>query len=143
MDALIQGVSLTPLRHIKGDAGDIFHIMRKDTPGFKQFGEVYISTVKQGSVKGWKRHREMTLNIVVPAGAIRFVLYNEKDKTLMDVVLSPDNYQRLTVLPGTWMAFRGEGPEESFLVNFADITHDPSEAESMPLDNSMIPYAWQ
>ncbi len=143
MDEFIEGVQLTPLKHITGAAGDIFHIMRNDTDGFKEFGEVYISTVKPGNIKGWKRHTKMTLNISVPVGAIRFILYNEATKQIQDCVLSSANYQRLTVSPGIWMAFRGEGTEESFLVNFADIPHDPAEAEALDLNNSLIPYEWK
>ena len=140
---MIKGVQLTSLKHIAGTAGDIFHIMRSDTPLFKGFGEVYVSTIKPGNIKGWKRHNKMTLNIAVPSGSIRFVLYEESDKKIQEVILSPDNYNRLTVPPGLWMAFQCEGDEEAFLVNFADIPHNPTEADSLELDNSIIPYAWK
>jgi dTDP-4-dehydrorhamnose 3,5-epimerase len=143
MDEFIEGVQLTPLKHISGATGDIFHIMRNDAAGFKEFGEVYISTVKPGNIKGWKRHTKMTLNISVPFGVIRFVLYNAGTKKIQEFVLSPANYQRLTVSPGVWMAFRGEGLHESFLVNFADIPHDPAEAEALDLNNNVIPYEWK
>lgn len=143
MDELIAGVQLTPLKHIPGNAGDIFHIMKKDSPGYEGFGEVYISTVKPGFVKGWKRHTRMTLNIVVPFGRIRFVLYDDSSKKKKEIILSPDNYNRLTVPPGLWMAFRGEANIESFLVNFANIPHDPAEAENLAIDNNIIPYEWK
>ncbi|HEY6502864.1 MAG TPA: WxcM-like domain-containing protein [Chitinophagaceae bacterium] len=143
MDELITGVQVTPLKHIPGNAGDIFHIMKNDSPGFDGFGEVYISTVKPGSVKGWKRHTRMTLNIVVPLGKIRFVVYDEGSKKIQEVILSPDNYNRLTVPPGLWMAFRCEADQESFLVNFANIVHDPAEAENLAIDNNVIPYEWK
>ncbi|MBC7947571.1 MAG: WxcM-like domain-containing protein [Chitinophagaceae bacterium] len=139
---MIAGIEMTPLKHIRGDAGDIFHIMRSDAAGFKGFGEVYISTVKPGNRKGWKRHTKMTLNLVVPFGKIRFVLYEQQTGIFQEVVLSPEDYHRLTVPPGIWMAFQNEGTEESFLINFASIPHDPTEAETLQLDNTVIPYAW-
>ncbi|MEI9806542.1 MAG: WxcM-like domain-containing protein [Bacteroidota bacterium] len=143
MDELIAGVQLTPLKHIPGNAGDIFHVMKNDSAGYKGFGEVYISTVKNGFVKGWKRHTKMTLNIVVPVGRIRFVLYDEGTKKVQEIILSPENYNRLTVTPGIWMAFKGEANGESLLVNFADIQHDPAEADNLTLDNTAIPYEWK
>lgn len=143
MDELMTGVQLTPVKHIPGNAGDIFHIIKNDSAGFKGFGEVYISTVKPGFVKGWKRHTKMTLNIVVPIGQIHFVLYDDRSKMIREITLSPGNYNRLTVSPGIWLAFKGEAMQESFLVNFADITHDPAEADNLPLDNTVIPYAWK
>jgi dTDP-4-dehydrorhamnose 3,5-epimerase len=48
--------------------------------------------------------------------------------------LSPNNYQRLTIKPGLWMAFRGIG-EYNMLLNLASIEHDPSESISIELEN--------
>lgn len=136
-------IRLTPLKHIVGELGDVFHIMRKDSPDYPGFGEVYISTVKEAAIKGWKKHYQMTLNIVVPIGKILFVLYDECEKEFREIILSPENYQRLTVPPGTWMAFKGLAEGESLLVNFADVPHDPAEAEGLELINSLIPYEWK
>jgi dTDP-4-dehydrorhamnose 3,5-epimerase len=141
-------VQLLPLKHIKAEAGDIFHIMRNDSPSYKGFGEVYISTIKPGFIKGWKRHKEMTLNIVVPVGAIFFVLYDNRSSSfnnhqITEIRLSPENYCRLTIPPGIWMAFKCEGDKESMLINFADIVHNPSESDSLELTTKEIPYEWK
>lgn len=143
MDVLIKGVYWLEAKHIASPSGDIFHIMRKDVESYNGFGEVYISTVKQGAIKGWKKHTRMRLNIVVPSGSIRFVVYNPETKEKAAILISPENYKRLTVEPGIWMAFRGESPGTSFLVNFADIPHDPSEAESLGLDQPPVDHDWQ
>ena len=148
MESIIQGVYLTPLKHIQGSAGDIFHIMRNDGELFKRFGEVYISTIRPGHIKGWKRHKKMTLNIAVPSGRILFVLYdNRKNDTarnkIQEIILSPDEYNLLTVPPGIWMAFKCETNTESFLINFADIVHDPSESDTLDINNDTIPYEWK
>ena len=42
------------------------------------------------------------------------------------------HYQRLTVPPGIWVAFSGEGPGENIVLNIASIPHDPVEAETLP-----------
>ena len=135
MDKII----LTPLKQIHNPKGDIFHAMKKSDDGYDGFGEAYFSTVHKADVKGWKKHTKMTLNLVVPIGAIEFVVYNEDTKEFLSVVLSQDNYQRLTVKPNFWMAFRGVG-ENNMLLNLASIEHDPEEAVNIELES--IPYEW-
>ncbi|MFW5613324.1 MAG: dTDP-4-dehydrorhamnose 3,5-epimerase, partial [Campylobacter hyointestinalis] len=70
---------------------------------------------------------------------IEFIIYNEKNKDFFSVKLSKNNYQRLTVSPNLWMAFRGIG-EYNMLLNLASIEHDPNEAVNVDLDK--IKYEW-
>jgi dTDP-4-dehydrorhamnose 3,5-epimerase len=144
MDSIKQ-VILTPLKIIEGQAGNVMHALKATEASFDGFGEVYLSTVRQHCVKGWKKHRHMILNIIVPVGVIKFVLCDDREDSetygrIQEITLSPDNYQRLTVPPGVWMAFQGLSEGENMLMNVASIAHDPSEAESLPLDSTLIPY---
>ena len=87
----------------------------------------------------------MILNLVVPFGCIRFVLFDDRKENptfrqLQVIELSLANYQRLTVPPGIWMAFQGIGEKENLLLNIASITHNPDEADNLPLVNDVIPY---
>ena len=133
----MDGVTLTPLKQIYNPKGDIFHAMKKSDDGFDGFGEAYFSTVHKDNIKGWKKHTKMTLNLIVPVGTIEFVVYDENAKEFFSVVLSQDNYQRLTVKAGLWMAFRGL-EENSMLLNIASIEHDPQEA----INIEEIKYEW-
>ena len=135
----MDGVILTPLKQIHHSKGDIYHAMKKTDSGYDGFGEAYFSTVNKDDVKGWKKHTKMTLNLVVPVGAIEFVIYNEDSKYFFSVALSQENYQRLTVKPGLWMSFRGLN-DNNMLLNLASIEHDPSETIVKPLDE--IFYEW-
>ena len=142
----IEGVIVTPLKIITGASGNVMHAIKNHEPAFQGFGEAYFSTVEPGEVKGWKKHTRMVLNLIVPAGEISFVLYDgRKDSpsydTTWEVSLSLSNYQRLTVPPGVWMAFKGVGTGLNMLLNIASIPHDPLEAENLPLINDFIPYA--
>ena len=134
----MDGVTLTPLKQIFNPKGDILHAMKKSDEGFCGFGEAYFSTVAHNMIKGWKRHREMTLNLVVPVGSIEFVCFDGRN--FKSVTLSSENYQRLTVLPGIWMAFRGVADKHSVLLNIASIEHDPNESENCSLED--IAYEW-
>ncbi len=142
---VINDVLLTPLGIIFGDSGNVMHALKQQESSFHGFGEAYFSTVQMNAVKGWKKHRRMVLNMVVPSGAIRFVLYDDRDdsksfQTIQEIILSKENYQRLTVPPGIWMAFQGLSNEVNMLLNIASIPHDPAEAEKLPIQNELIPY---
>ena len=135
----MDGVILTPLKQIHNPKGDIFHAMKKSDDGYDGFGEAYFSTIHKDTIKGWKKHTKMTLNLIVPIGAIEFVVYDENTKKFFSVVLSQENYQRLTVKAGLWMAFRGI-EENSMLLNLASIEHNPEEAKNIELRE--IQYEW-
>ena len=129
----ISGVILTPLRIIPQDKGDVLHGMKASDPGFSGFGEAYFSTVHQGEMKGWKRHREMTLNLVVPVGAIRFVIHDTRTDSpthgqTQSITLSRSNYQRRNLAPMLWMGFQGIAEDLNLLLNLANIPHDPLES---------------
>jgi dTDP-4-dehydrorhamnose 3,5-epimerase len=141
----IEGVLLTPLKIVGGTNGDVMHALKMQEPSFCGFGEAYFSTVMKGRVKGWKRHRQMVLNLVVPSGNILFVLFDQRKGSpsfgvVQEFQLGKGNYQRLTVPPGIWMAFKGVSEESNILLNIASIPHDPLEAENLALDNDLIPY---
>lgn len=136
----IDGVTLTPLKIIKGEKGDVMHALKVDEKSFKSFGEAYFSTVNYQQIKGWKKHHQMTLNIIVPFGKIKFVIFDDRlnSKThncFYEVILSPQNYFRLTVEPGLWMAFKGMEQNINLLLNIASIPHNPSEAENLALES--------
>ena len=129
---------LTPLRRIPTLKGDVLHGMKIGDPGYAGIAEAYFSTVHPRTVKGWKRHHEMTLNLICIQGAIRFVVHDggETAQPPFDVTLSPDQgelYQRLTVPPGLWVGFEGIGAGSNMLVNLASRAHDPAEAENVDL----------
>ena len=147
MDSItVEGVLLTPLKRIHHPKGDVFHGMKKSDPGFSGFGEAYFSTIHRDDTKPWKKHFEMTLNFVVPMGEIRFVVYDDRNnsvtkKCFFDVTLREDNYQRITIPPGVWVAFRGIGSTYNLLLNLANLEHNPNEIERKE-NLSDIVYTW-
>ena len=86
----MDGVILTPLKKIYHPKGDIYHAMKKSDEGYNGFGEVYFSTIHKNDIKGWKKHLKMTLNIVVPIGEIKFVVYNLDTKEFKKFIASQE-----------------------------------------------------
>ena len=144
---MIEGVELSPLKIIRGDSGDVLHAIKRTDSSFQGFGEAYFSTVNQGAIKAWKRHHKMTLNLVVPYGEIKFVLYDDRLDSATngdsnELILSLQNYQRLTVPPMVWLGFKGMGNGLNMLMNVSNIPHDPDEYDRIDAYNNHIDYQW-
>ena len=135
----MDGVILTSLKQIEHPQGDICQAMKRSDIEFSGFGEAYFSTIKKGDIKGWKKHTEMVLNLIVPVGEIKFVIYNENTNDFFSIQLSRSNYQRLTIKPNLWLAFKGIN-DENMLLNIASIEHNPNESISAELTS--INYEW-
>lgn len=130
----LPGILLTPLKIIDSSLGSVMHAMKASSDGYNGFGEAYFSTVQQGQVKGWKKHAKMTLNLIVPHGSISFLVCHkaDNDEELFTILeLNRSNYQRVTIAPGYWVAFKGID-EQNILLNIANLEHDPTEAENIP-----------
>ncbi len=136
MDQLNAAVApyLTPLKQIFHPKGDVFHAMKASDPGFAGFGEAYFTTVHHGLIKGWKRHARMQMNLIVPVGSVCFHVHDDASGKTTQFVLGAENYARLTVPAGYWMAFEGMGTELNLVCNLASIEHDPEEARNVPLE---------
>ena len=137
---MIDGVILHPLRQIAVPKGNVWHAFKCNDEGVVGFGEAYFTHVESRAIKGWKRHNSYTLNLVVVHGAIKFVLYDDREGSVTkgqfyEVILSPnDNYQRLTVAPGIWMAFQGISDEEAMLIDLIPELHTPDESDKKELE---------
>lgn len=131
MGLLIDQVLLTPLDIIPVKAGNVMHVMRRSSAGFNGFGEVYVSCLEPGATKGWKRHRDMTLNLAVPVGMVAFAIVDAAAGIGRRYELGPAAYGRLTIPPGLWVAFKSRASQPSVILNIADIEHDPAEADSL------------
>ncbi len=135
----MDGVTLTPLKKIFSPKGDVYHAIKASDNGFNGFGEAYFSSVSKDNIKGWKKHLEMTLNLIVPIGIVKVVIYDEIKDLFFTVELSKNNYQRLTIKPGLWVAFKGLDTD-NIMLNVASIEHDPTESITNKLED--IKYEW-
>ena len=135
----MDGITLTSLNKIYHPKGEILKVIKKSDTTFSEFGEAYFSTINQGDIKGWKKHTEMILNLVVVVGEIEFVIYNENKKEFFNVKISQDNYKRLTVNSGLWVAFRGV-KSYNMLLNLSNIEYNPDEAINADLHK--FDYKW-
>lgn len=129
-----QRATVVPLRVIAHPKGDIRHALKASESTFYGFGEAYFTTILPGKTKGWKKHSRMHINLIVVQGEVVFHVHDEQAEHTDTFVLGPNNYSRLHVPPGLWMAFGSRAESPSLVLNLASIEHDPEEAINADLD---------
>jgi dTDP-4-dehydrorhamnose 3,5-epimerase len=144
---VIEGVRIVPLRRIPDERGTIYHMLKSTDPHFIQFGEIYFSTMYKGVIKGWHKHREMTLNYACVFGRVKVVLYDDRENSptkgnLMEVFLGPDNYSLVIIPPEVWNGVKGMSEPYSIIANCCTHPHDPLRSMRLDPSSSTIPYDW-
>ena len=133
----IKKITVIPLDKIKNINGDVLKIMEKDSNGFEGFGEAYFSNANWGSTKAWKMHTRMTMNLIVPVGAVKFVFAEKNQDGTTEYLIEEigaDNYNRIIVPPGIWFGFEGMTKSQNLVLNIANIKHKPAEIQRLPIE---------
>lgn len=117
--------SLIDIPQIKNFKGDIFKILKSSDEEFKGFGEIYISNVKRGEIKAWKKHLKMTCILIPISGLTKIVVYDEQGFQAFN--LDSKNKKKLIIPPNTIFGFSAIKGDSS-IMNIANIEHDPNES---------------
>jgi dTDP-4-dehydrorhamnose 3,5-epimerase len=142
-----EGVVVVPLRRIPDERGTVLHMLKATDPHFRGFGEIYFSTVRAGVVKGWHKHREMTLQYACVSGRVKLVLYDDRAGSptrgaLMEAYLGPACHCLVVIPPGVWNGFKGMSEPEAVVANCCTHPHDPTRSERLDPFENEIPYDW-
>ena len=124
---ILNKIKIQRLKIIKIPAGNIMRILKKRNLIKGGFGEAYFSKIKFRSIKAWKYHKKMFLNLTVPVGKVKFVFYSEKDNRFRVIEIGEKKYSRITVPPKIWFGFKGISKPESIILNVTNIQHNPKE----------------
>lgn len=135
MDKKLKEPLLIPQNVIKNKLGNIYQGIKSSDESFFSFGEAYFSSIKYKKVKGWKKHKKMYMNLLVPVGGVTFFIRKNNSEFPNQYFLGPKNYSRLVIPPGYWFAFRGESQGDNLILNIASIEHSDNEVESEPLSS--------
>lgn len=144
---MIEGIKVVPLMRIPDERGTILHMLKKTDPHFSEFGEIYFSTIYKGVVKGWHKHREMTLNYACIFGRIKLVIYDDREGSptkgkLMELFLGPDNHSLVIIPPEIWNGFKGMSEPYAIVANCCTHPYDPSKSKRIDPFKNEIPYDW-
>ncbi|MEY4400686.1 MAG: hypothetical protein RL072_551 [Actinomycetota bacterium] len=141
---MIEGVQVSPRRVISDPRGDVLHMLKCTDEVFSEFGEVYFSKIRPGQQKAWRRHREATSQLAVPIGAVRFLLFDDRDKSATrgqrsDVVIGEDDYYLLTIPAMVWYSFENVGVSLALIGSCSSLPHDPGESDKRELSDPRMP----
>lgn len=144
---MIDGVTIQPLRQIPDERGKVMHMLRRDDPWFREFGEIYFSIVYPGAVKAWHLHRSMTLNYAVVSGMIKLVLYDDREQSptrgeVQEFFTGEDNYALITIPCHVWNGFKGLGVKPAIVANCSTQPHHPDEIVRSDPFGGGIHYDW-
>ena len=144
---MIHDIKITPLKIISDDRGKVMHMLRTDTKIFKQFGEIYFSTIYNKAIKGWHLHKESFLNYTCIKGEVKLVLFDDRNDSpsknkFQEIILSPKNYCLITIPPNIWNGFKGLDKEESIIANCLTIAHNEKEMIRKDPFDKKFNYQW-
>ena len=133
----MEQIEIIKKKIIKNSKGNIIHLLKKNDKNFRSFGEMYLSTINKQKIKGWNYHKKMHMNLIVLKGKVKFVFFDNRKKSInynnfLEVEVSDKCFKMIKVPSNIWFAFKGL-TKESFILNTANILHDPLERIKKPI----------
>ena len=146
---MIEGVRVKPLRFLPDERGRLMEILRADDELFLKFGQVYLTTVYPGVVKGWHYHKKQVDNFAVLRGTIKLVLYDSRESSatrgeINEFFLGDYNPQLVQIPALVLHGFKGLGPEEALVLNCPTEVYNRQEPDEFRIDpaSGEVPYDW-
>jgi dTDP-4-dehydrorhamnose 3,5-epimerase len=145
----IEGVVLKPLVVHPDERGRLMEILRSDEPLFRQFGQVYVTTVHPGIVKGWHYHKRQWDHFAVVQGTVKMVLYDPRPESatrgeLMEFFPGTHRPLLVAIPPLVVHGFKGVGTADAVVVNIPTLPYDAQSPDEYRIDpgSGEIPYDW-
>ncbi len=146
---MIAGVTTRKLRLIPDERGYLMEMLRRDWEEFEQFGQVYITAVYPGVVKGWHYHKKQTDHFVCVHGMAKVVLYDGRQESptfgeVNEFFMGDLNPILLKIPPGVMHGFKGIGQDMTLIVNVPTELYNYNEPDEyrLPAHTDQIPYDW-
>lgn len=149
MKSPIEGVEIKQLCVIADERGWLLEMLRSDDDFFEKFGQVYLSAVYPGVVKGWHYHKVQRDNLCVIKGMAKLVLYDSRDKSstkgkMTEYFLGEKNPLLVSIPPGVMHGMKGIGTEPALFINVPTELYDYDDPDEFRVDphSGEIPYNW-
>ncbi len=140
---------LKPLVVHPDERGRLMEILRSDDPLFRQFGQVYVTTVYPGVVKGWHYHKRQWDHFAVVQGTVKMALFDLRPESatrgaLMELFPGAHNPLLVAIPPLVAHGFKGVGTVEAVVVNVPTLPYDAASPDEHRIDpdSGEIPYDW-
>lgn len=146
---MIDGVRTRKLKRIPDERGYLMEMLRSDWPEFEAFGQVYITAVYPGVVKGWHYHKHQTDYFICVAGMAKVVLYDARDDSptrgeINEFFIGSLNPELVVIPAGVYHGFKGISQEVTLIVNVPTklYNYEKPDEYRCPPHSDEIPYDW-
>jgi len=146
---MIDGVKTKKLTAHCDERGRLMEMLRHDDEMFVKFGQVYMTTVYQGTVKAWHYHKKQVDSFVCVKGMIKLVLADTRpgSKTkgeINEFFIGEHNHMLVQIPKDVYHGFKGISDNESIIINTPTEVYNPKEPDEfrLPADTKEIPYDW-
>ena len=146
---MIDGVATKKLRVIPDERGRLMEILRSDDELFSRFGQVYMTTVYPGVVKGWHYHKKQTDHFAVVKGIAKLVLYDNRDDSptkgdINEFFMGEHDPLLVKIPPLVLHGFKCIGEEEAICINIPTEVYNYDQPDEFRIDphKNDIPYSW-
>ena len=124
-------------------------LLRSDWPEFEKFGQVYVTAVYPGVVKGWHYHKKQTDNFVCVKGMAKVVLYDPREGSptrgqVNEFFIGELNPMLVQIPPGVYHGFKGISQDIALIVNIPTELYNYEQPDEyrLPPHTAEIPYDW-
>lgn len=146
---MIDGVKIEELSVIPDDRGFLMEMFRSDSPDFIKFGQVYMTCVYPGVVKGWHYHKKQVDNFVCVNGMAKVALHDTREDSptkgeTNTFVIGWQRQRRITIPAGVYHGFTTAGGEPAYIINVPTEVYNYDEPDEYrrPFDDPEIGYDW-
>jgi len=146
---IIEGVEVRKLRLIPDERGFLMELMRRDWEEYEGFGQVYVTAVYPGVVKGWHYHKIQTDHFSCVQGMAKVVLYDGREDSsthgeINEFFMGRLNPIMLKIPKGVFHGFKGISEEVTLIVNVPTELYDYEQPDEyrLPAHTKEIPYDW-
>ena len=146
---MIEGVKVRKLRLIPDERGYLMEMLRSDWEEYDKFGQVYVTAVYPGAVKGWHYHKIQTDHFICVHGMAKVVLYDGREGSpthgeVNEFFLGDQNAMLLKIPPGVMHGFKGIGQEMALIINVPTELYNYEQPDEyrLPAHTDQIPYDW-
>jgi len=146
---LIEGVKTRKLRAIPDERGYLMEMLRSDWEEYDKFGQVYVTAVYPGVVKGWHYHKIQSDHFICVQGMAKVVLYDSREDSpthgeINEFFIGSLNPMLIKIPPGVMHGFKGISQETTLIINVPTELYNYQQPDEyrLPAHTDQIPYDW-
>ena len=129
---MIKGIKIRKLDMFKDERGLLLKVIKQEYVGDDKFGEIYLTAVNPGEVRGNHYHQETIEWFCVIKGEGNLILEKEGDR--MEIKMDEANPISVEVPPYVSHAIKNIGTSTMYLLAYANKGYNPARPDTFPAD---------